>query len=153
MLAQNLTCIGWVYHVYAVHCRDTQPAWFNAQCWMDVVVHWCRGCEVMQCRPTAAVHLTFGQHESMSSVEWMLASAGDSGPALNRLWVGIVLTCSALLLGTYMFDKTSFSSFWYYSCHTWFVMTNITIMLLSVTQSEWFKCCILLYIYPKCIKH
>ena len=34
------------------------------------------------------------KHDALTSVEWMLASAGDSGPALIRNWISVVLTCS-----------------------------------------------------------
>ena len=38
-------------------------------------------------------HAAPSHHDSLPSVEWILASAGDCGPALNQHWVSIVLIC------------------------------------------------------------
>ena len=79
-------CYNWNNHY--MHWNDVVPS--SAM----VAEHWTY---VGKVYPVYVVHYrdtTPGQHNSLSCVESTLASVGNGGPALNRHWISIMLTCS-----------------------------------------------------------
>ena len=99
-MGQHWDSIGSMYGVYdyTAHCTEVCPASkmpcpISNRCWPAPAMlaqHLAVIGSVSACTLWAHWH----QHEALLGVAWVMAGAGDDGPALNLRWVSVMLTCS-----------------------------------------------------------